>query len=392
MSSALPATKLSQSGATSTTLQTGGPSTKVAGEQNASVVVQSQLATSTVDGVGASRSNLTQVVQDLTAAHSAHSGWADAESKKITEWGTGEITRLLEQTKAVEQRLVAEAQQRQRLLEESHKVKLSKLVQELDVEKAKLLKEIEDGLQRQIQAALTTSKNDINAIETEMNNRKMALLQQQQLRTGKEIDRLSNLAVEAKLIPSITRTVIETNTETGTVLAVAAGGQISTGQASAQTISSAAIEAKPVAGTVVQATQAQTGDIVTDRTNQKVGNGAIVSSMTEVVQNKQEGERLSGQPIGLSNNLQNPTNMPAGTVHSVNNPITSQIHHPVQHTTEKPHIDAAYGKPLTKPATASADYNKHSTEQHAHKEGLLSKVKHAITGEPRSTDATSKRV
>jgi hypothetical protein len=243
---------------------------------------------------------------------------------KVNEWGNGEIARLMTQTKGVEQRLIAEAQANQRIMEEEHKVLLAKKVQELDANKARQLKELEDGLQRQIQAALNSTKADINGIETEMNNRKMSLLQQQQLRAAKDVDRLSSLAVEAKLVPSTTRTVIETNTRTGTIIAVAAGGEISTGQASSQSISSAHVQAVPAAGTLTQATGVRTGDIVTNGTHDKVGSGAIVNTITQVTQGTQQ------QP--------------------------------------GKHVDAAYGKPLDH--SLSSDL----------------KDKATISGEPRSTE------
>jgi hypothetical protein len=210
--------------------------------------------------------------------------------------GQGEITRLLGQTKAVEERLVAEAQAQQKLYEEQHKGELSKLVQELDAKKAMKLKELEDGLQRQIQAALNTSKRDINNIESEMNKRKMALMTQAQAQTAKDVDRLSNLAVTAKLVPSTTRTIIETNTGTGSIIAVAGGGEISTGSAAAQSIKTESVQAAPAPGTLVQTTDVKTGDIRRNDNDARVGQGAIVSTMSEVSQAPHAGQDLSQKP------------------------------------------------------------------------------------------------
>lgn len=395
--------------------RSSGPTTLVAGEQQQSVVVQSQLATSTVDGKGATRSNLSQVVGDLGAAHTAHSGWLESETQKISEWGTREIQRLMETTKGLEQRLVNEAQAEQRLLEDQHKVELARLVQDLDAKKSMRLKELEDSLQQKIQNALNATKKDISGIESEMNNRKMALMSQAQAQTAKDVDRLSTLAVEAKLVPSKTRTIIETNTETGTIIAVAGGGEISTGQASAQNISSANIEAVPTRGTISQGAQVITGDIRRNDNDRKVGEGAIVNTMTEVSQKPHLTERVGGQ--GLATGATGTTatassdRLDGGRAHTdAPLPIAGGGNVGVTSVAagdgSKPHIDAAYGKPLTKPVDSSVRhhdkrlehtatdpaYQKHATTEPTHKEGLLGKIKHAITGEPKTSDARNHKV
>lgn len=89
---------------------------------------------------------------------------------------------------------------------------------------------------------------EINRIESEMNDKKMQLLKQSQLKSAKDIDQLTNLVVETKLVPSQTHTVIETNTNTGNVLAMAAGGNISTASAGAESYNSQKIATVPNAG------------------------------------------------------------------------------------------------------------------------------------------------
>ena len=88
---------------------------------------------------------------DLSAARTASAGWADAEARKISEWGQGEIQRILAQTEAYEKELVAGARAKQAALDASHAGELQKLVENMDLQKAKELKELEDGLQRQMQ-------------------------------------------------------------------------------------------------------------------------------------------------------------------------------------------------------------------------------------------------
>jgi hypothetical protein len=243
--------------------------------------------------------------------------------------GESEVQRLLGQTKSVEERLVADAHAQQQLLEEAHKGELSRMVQELDAKKAMKLKELEDGLQREIQAVLNTSKRDINDIESEMNKRKMALMTQAQTQTAMDVDRLSNLAVTAKLVPSMTRTIIETNTGTGSIIAVAGGGEISTGSAAAQSIKTESIQAAPVPGTLVQTTDVKTGDICRNDNDAKVGQGAIVSTMSEVSQAPHAGQDLS-----------------------------------------KPRIDAAYGR------------------KDIHADATLNKDSRILAGEPKSSTTT----
>ena len=97
---------------------------------------------------------------DLSAARTASAGWADAEARKISEWGQGEIQRILAQTEAYEKELVAGARAKQAALDASHAGELQKLVENMDLQKAKELKELEDGLQRQMQVS---SRCDMHA-------------------------------------------------------------------------------------------------------------------------------------------------------------------------------------------------------------------------------------
>lgn len=173
------------------------------------------------------------------------------------------------------------------------------MVADMDARKATQLKDLEDGLQRQIQATLTASKNDIHRVESEVNNRQMELLKRAQLKSAKEIDQLTNLVVETKLVPSQTRTVIDTNSETGRVMAVATGGEISTGTAAAQTHSSQRIAAIPNAGELRQGGQTVDGDIVHNESGKKVGEGAIAQSLTRVTQQGQQAPAAQGQDVNV---------------------------------------------------------------------------------------------
>lgn len=312
------------------------------------------------------------------------------------------------QTKGVEERLIAEAQNKQRLLEEGHKAELARFVQDLDARKAAQLKELEDGLQRQIQAALNTTKKDINGIETEMNNRKMQLMQQAQTQTAKDVDRLSALAVEAKLVPSTTRTIIETNTATGTVLAVAAGGSISTGQATAQSISQPNIVAKPAEGRVTQETDVTTGTLRRNDNDRAVGTGAIVDTMTSVTQRPQEGQVLSStQNLGgtSATATSNAENAGDRNLSSGSRPITTTSVAPSTASLgPKPHIDAAYGRPVNSDLAKDSKIDPNATSYDKSQlqgdsasgtgkhESILSKVKHAITGEPKTSSANKNKV
>jgi len=51
----------------------------------------------------------------------------------------------------MEEQLIAGAREKQKALDASHAGELQKLVQDMDLRKAKELKELEDGLQRQMQ-------------------------------------------------------------------------------------------------------------------------------------------------------------------------------------------------------------------------------------------------
>ena len=393
-------------------------------------------------------------IGDLGAAHNASGAWLEQETAKVSQWGQLEITRILGQTKSMEEALVLGAKEKQKALDASHSGELAKLVQQMDLRKAAELKELEDGLQRQIQAALTQSKAEINRIETDMNNKKMELLKRSQLMSAKEIDALSNLVVETKLVPSQTRTVIETNTNTGNVIAVATGGHIATGSAQAESYSSQKIAAVPNAGELRQGTDVTRGDMIQDATGRKVGEGAIVNTQTRV----SEQPHLAAGQHGAASNV-NVTARPLVADHhttTVAHPTTAAtaghtVAHVVQpatgaHTTTAAHTSSAHhtatapivGAPIasgghtdaalsrkTDLHSKEADHQLHPVHKdnsilahghHAasshdgapgaeHQLGVLCKVKHALGmetkgdklakeqqlgGEPRSVDATKR--
>ncbi len=93
-------------------------------------------------------------MSDLAARNtSSHPHWMDGETQKVSQWGQAEIQRVLAKTKAMEEALVAGAKEKQKALDAWHSGELAKLVQEMDQRKAAELKELEDGLQRQIQVS-----------------------------------------------------------------------------------------------------------------------------------------------------------------------------------------------------------------------------------------------
>lgn len=333
-------------------------------------------------------------ITDLDSAHTANRGWIDSENEKISAWGKGEIKQIVERTRGMEQQLVEAAKIKQRELDEAHVKELQQKVQAMDLQKAAALKELQDSMQQQIQvsdalhsatskreavsasfrlrpqthstlplccmlvtpqAQLTKSKSEINRIESEINTKKMDLLKQSQLRSAKEVDQMSNLVCEAKLVPSKTRTVIETKTDTGNVIAVATGGNISTGSAQSENYSSQRMAAVPNLGQVQQQSAYVKGDLVEDRTGRKVGAGEGAATVTEVV--KQHSDRaVDPQQQSQANS-------------AMVNPLATSgpgIHANPQHKT----VDAAYGK---------------------HQESAASdKSRIAHASEPTSTDATKR--
>ena len=240
-------------------------------------------------------------IADLGKAHSGSNGWLESETEKVSAWGRAEIARILEETKRSQEAIIANAKERQAALDTSHAADLQRMVKDMDARKATQLKDLEDGLQRQIQGILTASKNEINRVETEVNNKQMELLKQSQKKSAAEISQLTNLVVETKLVPSQTRTVIDTKSETGNVMAVATGGQISTGSAAAQTHSSQRIAAIPNAGELRQGGQTIDGDIIRNDTGRKVGDGSIGQSLTRVTQQGQPGVQgtTQGQDVNV---------------------------------------------------------------------------------------------
>ena len=173
---------------------------------------------------------------------------------------------------------------------------------------------------------------------------------------------MSNLVCEAKLVPTQTRTVIETKTDTGDVIAVATGGDISTGSAQAENVSSARMAAVPNLGQVQQQSAYVAGDILERPSGRKVGAGEGAATVTEVVKQHSAGavdpqKQTTQQPLANS---------------AIVNPLATSgpgIHANPQHKT----VDAAYGKHLDSNAGATTD-----------------KTRISNASEPKSTEATKR--
>jgi len=277
---------------------TQGPVGKrlVEGEQKESVSVQSQVASATMPSQPASprtRTNLDEVVNTLSSQHAASLDPLESESRRINEWGQAEIKKILDATKEKEEGFVANARMKQKQIEDEHKTKLSRVIQELDVSKAGQLKELEDTLQRTLQTELNRSRQQIDLIEKEMNRKKQELLaseserlrgaavplSQQQQQTAQP--QLGEMVVEASLQPSSTKTLVETRTDTAPIRAINAGGASSAAPSSS--LSFHPVEAVPIGGTLKHDGERIDGDIVRRLDRTKIGEGSILQSQAKVV-------------------------------------------------------------------------------------------------------------
>ena len=149
-------------------------------------------------------------------------------------------------------------------------------------------------------------------------------------------------------MPSQTRTVIETNTATGSVIAVAAGGHIATGSAQSESYSSQKIAAVPVAGVVGQASDVKVGELRRDADNIKVGDAAIVNTMTTVNQ----AQQVQQQPIMTTQQPIMTTQTQQPILGGNTTTASSGLMQKEQHTSSigSKHVDASYGSkvnPLT---------------------------------------------
>jgi len=127
--------------------------------------------------------------------------------------------KVVSDTAAQQQLLLTDANARSAAIESEYKQRLQERVAQLDAEKAVLLAELERALNARQEAILLKARQDIDAVQSQANQEKLAVLKEAQARASIQIDQITDKVAEMaaedaqRRLQSTTTTTITTKSE-----------------------------------------------------------------------------------------------------------------------------------------------------------------------------------
>jgi hypothetical protein len=135
---------------------------------------------------------------------------------EISEAVSGAIDKVVAETATQQQQLLSDANQRSASIELEYKQKLQERVAQLDAEKAILLAELERSLNERQEAILLKARQDIDFVQNQANQDKLAVFKEAQARANQQVDQITEKVAELaaedaqRRLQSTTQTVITT--------------------------------------------------------------------------------------------------------------------------------------------------------------------------------------
>ena len=149
----------------------------------------------------------------IATTHNQIDEYSKKRNAQISDAVGEAIDRVVAETAAQQQQLLADANQRSAAIELDHKQRLQERVAQLDSEKAVLLAELERQLNDRQEAILLRARENIDAVQNAANAQKMAVLleaqSQSQHQVGQITEQVAGLAAEdaQRRLQSTTQTV-----------------------------------------------------------------------------------------------------------------------------------------------------------------------------------------
>jgi len=124
----------------------------------------------------------------------------DEYSKKrtaaISDATSSSIEKVVADTAAQQQQLLADANERSAAIEIEYKHRLQERVQQLDTEKAILLAELERALNDRQEAILLKARQDIDFVQNVANQEKLAVFKEAQAKSSLHMDQITGEVAE----------------------------------------------------------------------------------------------------------------------------------------------------------------------------------------------------
>jgi len=152
----------------------------------------------------------------LGTTHTQIDEYSKKRTAEISEAVSSAIDKVVADTAAQQQKLLADANERSAAIEFEYKQRLQERVGQLDAEKAILLAELERSLNDRQEAILLKARQDIDFVQNAANQEKLAVFKEAQARSHEQVDQITEKVAELaaedaqRRLQSTTQTVITT--------------------------------------------------------------------------------------------------------------------------------------------------------------------------------------
>jgi len=199
----------------STTVTTSSPVTHTAISED--VRVHSVVSSETNTNITMQNSKkITDLMNKLGTTHFQIDEYSKKRTAEISDAVSSSIDKVVADTAAQQQQLLADANQRTLAIENEYKQRLQECISQFDSEKAVLLAELERSLNDRQEAILLKARQDIDLVQNAANQEKLAVLKEAQARSSQQVNQITGqvagLAAEdaQRRLQSTTQTVITT--------------------------------------------------------------------------------------------------------------------------------------------------------------------------------------
>jgi len=128
--------------------------------------------------------------------HNQIDEYSKKRTAEISDAVSSSIEKVVADTAAQQQQLLADANERSAAIEMEYKRRLQERVEQLDIEKAVLLAELERALNDRQEAILLKARQDIDFVQNAANQEKLAVFKEAQARANQQVDQITGKVAE----------------------------------------------------------------------------------------------------------------------------------------------------------------------------------------------------
>jgi len=139
----------------------------------------------------ANQQKLNNLVSQLGTTHNQIDEYAKKQAVKINEDIQREINEVISRTRREQEGLLHKANQHTAQIDNDYRLRLQKMVEEIDADKAQRISVIEKELNDQQAGILQSARNDIDRLNEKAANLKIGAIQQAQARATEEVNQIT---------------------------------------------------------------------------------------------------------------------------------------------------------------------------------------------------------